>query len=163
MCSTLSNCTRYLHKTQPQLAKAVEDTTKLEEAIAKNSKVVSDFWKVVHAEEMAVTAKGTETAYMEAEAQKAQVALEAHMPVLEASMSAIQALTKQDITDLRNLLPTPPERILRLMEAICVLKDIKPTNEEIKSQFDPDLQWFVAFDKNQVTSVCTEPVESPHI
>jgi hypothetical protein len=143
------------NRLQPQLTKAMEDTTKLEEAIAKNSKVVSDFWKVVHAEEMAVTAKGTETAYLEAEAQKAQGALDAHLPVLGAALSAVLTLTKQDIADLHSLLPTSPDRILRVMEALCVLKDIKPSIDEIKNHFNPDLEWFSAFDKNQISIVCS--------
>lgn len=142
------------HCAQPQLTKATEDTSKLEEAIAKNSKVVSDFWKVVHAEEMAVTAKGTEAAYLEAEAQKAQSALDAHLPVLDAALSAVQGLTKQDLAELHSLLPSPPERILRVFEALCILKDTKPSSDEIRNQFDLDLGWFSSFDKSQLNTVC---------
>jgi hypothetical protein len=133
----------------------MEDTTKLEDAIAKNSKVVSDFWKVVHAEEMAVSVKGTETAYLEAEAQKAQDALDAHLPVLSSTLLATQALTKQEIAELRMLVPAPPDRVARVMEAICVLKDIKPTSEDVKHLLqEPDIDWFSAFAKNQIPVVC---------
>lgn len=145
----------FIYFVQPQLAKAVEDTTKLEEAIAKNSKVVSDFWKVVHAEEMAVSAKGSETAYLEAEAQKAQEALDAHVPVVAAALAAVRALSKPELLEFRALLPIPPDRILRVLEAICLLKDIKPSQEEIKRLLldPPELDWFANFDKNQISVV----------
>lgn len=127
---------------------------KLEEAIAKNSKIVSDFWKVVHAEEMAVSVKGTETAYLEAEAQKAQDTLDALVPVLSASLASVQALTKQEMMELRSLLPSLPDRIMQVMEALCILNEVKPSMEEIKrivNELEPN--WFSEFDKNQIPVV----------
>lgn len=129
---------------------------KLEEAIAKNSKIVSDFWKVVHAEEMAVSVKGTETAYLEADAQKAQDSLDSLAPILAASLVAVQSLTKQEMGELRALLPSPPDRIVRLVEAFCILKELKPSADETKrvlTEIEPS--WFSEIDVNQISSVRT--------
>lgn len=104
---------------------------------------------------MAVSVKGTETAYLEAEAQKALEALEGVAGVVAQAVAAVQELSKQDLQDLRALLPSPPDRILRVLEAICILKDIKPSPDDIKRLLlDPDLEWFAAFDKNQISPVC---------
>ncbi len=109
---------------------------------------------MVHAEEMAVSVIGTEAAYLEAEAKKAQEALEAHIPVLAAALGAVRALAKPEILELRTLLPTPPDRVLRVVESILVLKDAKTSLDEIKRfLLDPDIEWFSNFDKNQISMV----------
>lgn len=64
-----------------------------------------------------------------AEAQGIKDECEAHMkaaqPALDAALSALETLTNNDITNVKSM-KNPPLAVKLVMEAICIIKEIKP-------------------------------------
>lgn len=53
----MENTRAELSTLKPLLQKVTDDTKRLEEAIAKNTKIVEDYWKMVQEDELGVTTK----------------------------------------------------------------------------------------------------------
>ncbi|KAI9190103.1 hypothetical protein H9P43_001536 [Blastocladiella emersonii ATCC 22665] len=107
---------------QPQLIKTSEETTAMLEKIAKESKEVQAKKEVVAEDEAVASKKAGEATAMknECEADLAEA-----LPLLNAALAALDTLKKQDI-DLVKAMKNPPDGVKLVMEAVCVMKDIKP-------------------------------------
>ncbi|CAH1130366.1 unnamed protein product [Ceutorhynchus assimilis] len=111
-----------LEALQPQLVVAqakVEDTMKIVEAETAEAAEVE---KIVMIDEEAANeqAKAAQAIKDECEANMAEA-----MPILNAALAALNTLTPADITIVKTM-KNPPKGVKLVMEAVCILKDIKP-------------------------------------
>ncbi|KAJ3048328.1 Dynein heavy chain 7, axonemal, partial [Rhizophlyctis rosea] len=111
-----------LGEMQPQLIKTKEETDAIMIQIEKESKEVEATKVVVQADEEVASKKAAEaTAIKEdCEAQLAEA-----IPALEAAVQALDTLKPADITVLKSM-KSPPAGVKLVMEAVCVMKDVKP-------------------------------------
>ncbi|ERL86097.1 hypothetical protein D910_03511 [Dendroctonus ponderosae] len=111
-----------LEALQPQLVVAqakVEETMKIVEA---ESAEAAEVEKTVMIDEEAANeqAKAAQAIKDECEANMAVA-----MPILNAALAALNTLTPADITIVKTM-KNPPKGVKVVMEAVCILKDIKP-------------------------------------
>ena len=118
----VENTKTELQTLKPLLQKVTDDCKKLEEAIVKNTKTVEEFFRAVREEEVAVNAKNSENQQLAEEAKKAQEEFDKVVPALNAAIAGLRSLNKNDINELKLFLPNPPERIQKVLEAVCILK-----------------------------------------
>lgn len=107
---------------EPQLAiaaKKVAETVRIVEAEKKEAEIVA---KVVSAEEKIT---GEQASAAEAIADDCNARLEQALPILNSAMAALNTLTPQDITIVKTM-KSPPAGIKLVMEAVLILKDVKP-------------------------------------
>lgn len=64
-------------------------------------------------------------------AKIAQADLDEAMPALEEALSALDALSKKDISEMKSY-TKPPPKVMMVMEAVCVLKGVNPDWTESK-------------------------------
>ncbi|VDM31966.1 unnamed protein product [Hydatigera taeniaeformis] len=107
---------------QPQLEKAIEASKVTMEEIARDSKVAEETTAIVQREEEAAERKTAECAEIRDDAQRD---LDEALPALYASLDAVKSLNKNDITEVRAMM-RPPEGVRLVMEAVCIMKDVKP-------------------------------------
>ncbi|KAJ3084466.1 Dynein heavy chain 7, axonemal [Rhizoclosmatium hyalinum] len=107
---------------QPQLKKTSEETSEMLVKIAKESVEVEATRSVVAAEEAVASAKAAESTAIKTDCE---ADLATAIPLLNAALSALDTLKKQDI-DLVKSMKNPPDGVKLVMEAVCVMKDIKP-------------------------------------
>lgn len=107
---------------QPELIKTQEETDKIMVQIEKESKEVQATKTVVQADEEVASKKAGEATAIkvDCEAQLAEA-----IPALNAALSALNTLKPADITVLKSM-KSPPSGVKLVMEAICVMKDVKP-------------------------------------
>ncbi|KAK2532645.1 Dnah7 [Columba livia] len=111
-----------LEALQPQLREASKEVDEMVAVIEKESLEVAKTEQVVKADEavaneQAMAAKAIKD---ECDADLAQA-----MPCLESALAALDTLTTQDITVVKSM-KSPPAGVKLVMEAICILKGIKP-------------------------------------
>ncbi|KAH9642760.1 hypothetical protein HF086_010413, partial [Spodoptera exigua] len=108
-----------------QLAIAAKSVEALQQALEVLQPKLATAAKAV-AETTAVVEKEKEGA-QEAQAIKDEcdADLAEAMPILNAALAALDTLTPQDITFIKTM-KSPPRGIRIVMEAICILKDVKP-------------------------------------
>ncbi|KAJ1555349.1 Dynein heavy chain 7, axonemal [Nowakowskiella sp. JEL0078] len=111
-----------LSNLQPQLKKTSEETSDMLIRIEKESVEVEATRTVVAADEAVASEKAEQASAMkrECEADLAEA-----LPLLNAALSALDTLKKNDI-DLVKSMKNPPDGVKLVMEAVCVMKDIKP-------------------------------------
>ncbi|RDD45105.1 Dynein heavy chain 7, axonemal, partial [Trichoplax sp. H2] len=111
-----------LENLQPQLKQASKEVDDIMVVIEAESIEVSKTEKIVKGDEAIANeqAKAAKAIKDECDADLAEA-----MPVLEAALSALNTLTQQDITFIKTML-NPPQGIKLVMEAICILKGVKP-------------------------------------
>ncbi|XP_026109897.1 LOW QUALITY PROTEIN: dynein heavy chain 7, axonemal-like [Carassius auratus] len=111
-----------LEALQPQLRVASKEVEEMMVVIQRESLEVSKTEKVVRVDE----AEANEQA-MAAKAIKDEcdADLAVAVPILEAALAALNTLTTQDITLVKSM-KNPPAGVKLVMEAICILKGIKP-------------------------------------
>jgi dynein heavy chain len=111
-----------LGELQPQLIKTSEETDKIMIQIEKESKEVMETKKVVQADEEVAskTADNARGMKLECEAGLAEA-----IPALESALAALDTLKSSDITVLKSM-KSPPPGVKLVMEAICIMKDVKP-------------------------------------
>uniref|UniRef100_A0A671S7I2 AAA+ ATPase domain-containing protein n=1 Tax=Sinocyclocheilus anshuiensis TaxID=1608454 RepID=A0A671S7I2_9TELE len=111
-----------LEALQPQLRVASKEVEEMMVVIQRESVEVSKTEKVVRVDE----AEANEQA-MAAKAIKDEcdADLAVAVPILEAALAALNTLTTQDITLVKSM-KNPPAGVKLVMEAICILKGIKP-------------------------------------
>jgi dynein heavy chain len=137
-----------LEQLGPELKVKAADTEALMIKIAKDQETADGVRKVVSEEETIVREKATAT---EAFATEAQKDLDEALPALNAAYKALDALDKKDIAELK-VFSKPPELVLMVLEAICVLFKVKPDWESSKkllgdAQFMKKLQ---EYDKDNI-------------
>uniref|UniRef100_A0A7N6BSG9 EF-hand domain-containing protein n=1 Tax=Anabas testudineus TaxID=64144 RepID=A0A7N6BSG9_ANATE len=111
-----------LEALQPQLLVASKEVDEMMVVIERESVEVAETEKVVKEDEavangQAMAAKAIKD---ECDADLAEA-----MPILESALSALNTLTTQDITVVKSM-KSPPTAVKLVMEAICILKGIKP-------------------------------------
>ncbi|XP_033990468.1 LOW QUALITY PROTEIN: dynein heavy chain 7, axonemal [Trematomus bernacchii] len=111
-----------LEALQPQLLVASKEVDEMMVVIEHESVEVAETEKVVKVDEAVANEQA-----MAAKAIKDEcdADLEEAMPILESALSALNTLTNQDITVVKSM-KSPPPAVKLVMEAICILKGIKP-------------------------------------
>ncbi|GFH10423.1 flagellar inner arm dynein heavy chain, partial [Haematococcus lacustris] len=66
-----------------------------------------------------------EAAKVQAIKDECQADLAEAMPLLEAALKALDTLTKNDITEVKGM-KSPPAGVKLVLEAVCIMKGIKP-------------------------------------
>ncbi|TRY59872.1 hypothetical protein DNTS_035283 [Danionella cerebrum] len=107
---------------RPQLEEAAKDTVITMEKIKEDTVVAEETRVAVQAEE----AKATEKARVaQAIADDAQKDLNEALPALDAALASLQSLKKNDVVEVRAM-QRPPPGVKLVIEAVCILKGIKP-------------------------------------
>ena len=111
-----------LGELQPQLIKTKQETDQIMVQIEKESKEVQATKTVVQADEEVASKKAAEAKAIkeDCESQLAEA-----IPALESAVQALDTLKPADITVLKSM-KSPPSGVKLVMEAVCVMKDIKP-------------------------------------
>ncbi|CAL8240697.1 unnamed protein product [Merluccius merluccius] len=111
-----------LEALQPQLRVASREVDELMVEMERESAEVAATEKVVKADEAVANeqAMGAKAIKDECDADLAIA-----MPILESALAALNTLTNQDITVVKSM-KSPPPAVKLVMEAICILKGIKP-------------------------------------
>ncbi|KAI9363382.1 dynein heavy chain and region D6 of dynein motor-domain-containing protein [Zopfochytrium polystomum] len=137
-----------LEQLGPELKQRAADVEILMVKIAKDQEMADSVRKVVSDEEATVREKATAT---EAIATEAQKDLDQALPALNAAYKALDALDKKDIAELK-VFTKPPDLVLMVMEAICILFKVKPDWENSKKILsDPQLmKKMTDYDKDNI-------------
>lgn len=111
-----------LEALQPQLQEAKKQVAEMMVVIEKDSKEVAAQEKIVKADEAVANkqAKDAQAIKDECDADLAEA-----IPILESALAALNTLTSQDITVVKTM-KSPPAGVKLVMEAICILKGVKP-------------------------------------
>ncbi|XP_044073688.1 dynein axonemal heavy chain 7 isoform X2 [Siniperca chuatsi] len=111
-----------LEALQPQLRVASKKVDEMMVVIEHESVEVAETEKVVKVDEAVANEQA-----MAAKAIKDEcdTDLAVAMPILESALAALNTLTTQDITVVKSM-KSPPPAVKLVMEAICILKGIKP-------------------------------------
>ncbi|XP_028312358.1 dynein heavy chain 12, axonemal [Gouania willdenowi] len=120
--SQVGQMQKKLEELQPKLEQSNIDTTKRMKEIEVESVEVEAKRKVVCADEEAATIKANEAQALKTECESD---LAEAIPALEAALSALDTLKPSDITILKSM-KSPPSGVKLVMEAVCVMKQIKP-------------------------------------
>ncbi|RXN34314.1 dynein heavy chain axonemal [Labeo rohita] len=111
-----------LEMMRPQLEEAAKDTVITMEKIKEDTVVAEETRVAVQAEE----AKATEKARVaQAIADDAQKDLNEALPALDAALASLKSLKKNDVVEVRAM-QRPPQGVKLVIEAVCILKGIKP-------------------------------------
>ncbi|KAI9202130.1 dynein heavy chain and region D6 of dynein motor-domain-containing protein [Polychytrium aggregatum] len=113
---------RDLGDLQPQLKRTSEETTEMLLKIQKESVEVEATKSTVAADEAVASAKAEEAQAIKNECENE---LAQALPLLNAALAALDTLKKSDI-DLVKAMKNPPDGVKLVMEAVCVMKDMKP-------------------------------------
>ncbi|XP_015609892.1 dynein heavy chain 7, axonemal isoform X2 [Cephus cinctus] len=107
---------------QPKLIVAAKDVERMLLNVQKENEEVSVIEQTVKKDEEAakLVAAGAEEIRAECNAD-----LELVMPILNAANTALNTLTPQDIQIVKSM-KNPPAGVKLVMEAVCILKDVKP-------------------------------------
>lgn len=106
---------------QPQLKKTSTETAEMLIKIETETKEAEETKRIVADEEAVASAKAEESNAMKMECESD---LAEALPLLNAALAALDTLKKSDI-DLVKSMKNPPDGVKLVMEAVCVMKDIK--------------------------------------
>ncbi|KAM4626185.1 dynein axonemal heavy chain 7 isoform 2-T2 [Discoglossus pictus] len=111
-----------LEALQPQLKVASREVDEMMVVIERESIEVAKTEKIVKADEAVanVQAMAAKAIKDECDSDLAQA-----LPILESALAALDTLTAQDITVVKSM-KSPPSGVKLVMEAICILKGVKP-------------------------------------
>jgi len=137
-----------LKELQPVLEESAQNTANLLVEVAADQKAADEV-KIVVEDEARKVAAATEEA--EAIRNDAQADLDEAMPTFHAAVRALRSLNKNDITEVKSF-AKPPALVMTVMEAVCVLKGMKPTWDDSKKVLsDPNfLSSLENFDKDNI-------------
>jgi len=108
---------------RPNLIKTVGETENLMSVVKKEKAEVVEPKKAIVDEEVAAAQKQGDAA--NAIKQECEEALGEAMPALEAALAALDTLKPADIKQVQSF-KNPPPMVKLVMEAVCVLLDVKP-------------------------------------
>ncbi|KAA3680725.1 dynein heavy chain, axonemal, partial [Paragonimus westermani] len=111
-----------LEELQPQLVEASLENESLLQVIATESVAVEEQRVKVKAEEEIVNQKADAS---KALSEECRADLAEAQPALEAALCALDTLKPSDITIVKSM-KNPPTGVKLVMEAVCVMRDIKP-------------------------------------
>ncbi|KAJ2994003.1 Dynein heavy chain 7, axonemal [Globomyces sp. JEL0801] len=107
---------------QPQLIKTQGETDKIMIQIESESKDILVTKSIVSVDEAIATKKAGEAKAIKDDCEEQ---LAEAIPALNAAVQALDTLKPADITVLKNF-KSPPAAVKLVMEAVCVMKDVKP-------------------------------------
>ncbi|KAI9354083.1 dynein heavy chain and region D6 of dynein motor-domain-containing protein [Zopfochytrium polystomum] len=112
-----------LHALQPQLIETQKETDQIMQVISRESVEVEKKRAMVKVDEAVANKKASEAKAMkdECEADLAEA-----IPALESALEALDTLKPADITVVKSM-KNPPGAVKLVMEAICIMKGIKPS------------------------------------
>jgi dynein heavy chain len=141
----------------PELRQKASDVETLMVKIAKDQETADGVRKFVSEEEAQVKEKALQT---EAIASEAQKDLDEALPALQAAYKSLDALEKKDIAEMKAF-SKPPELVMIVMEAVCILFKVKPDWENSKKLLsDPQfLRKMTDFDKDNVPDSVTKKLK----
>ncbi|TPX32092.1 hypothetical protein SmJEL517_g04759 [Synchytrium microbalum] len=108
---------------QPQLIVTSKQTEEMLVVIQRESVEVEKKREIVSADEAVANKKVTA---VQAIKDDCESQLSEALPALESAMEALNTLKPQDITLIKSM-KNPPAAVKLVMEAICIMKDVKPT------------------------------------
>lgn len=111
-----------LKNLQPQLVEASKRVDEIMVVIERDSIEVAKVEKVVRADEAVANEQASKAQKIRDECD---AELSEALPALNAALAALDTLTQQDITIVKTM-SNPPYAIKLVMEAVCVLRSIKP-------------------------------------
>ncbi|GLV39946.1 Dynein heavy chain at 36C [Carabus blaptoides fortunei] len=161
-----------LQSLKPALEVAAKEAEVMIEQIAKDTLVAEETKAVVEKEEAEANKMKVETELIAEDAQKD---LDEAMPALLAAEQSLKSLNKNDITEVRAM-KRPPMGVIFVIEAICIVKDIKPNKvpglkfgEKLLDYWEPGrslmsdpgqfLQSLMNFDKESITETMIKSLE----
>lgn len=112
---------KMLIKLRPEIDQKEEDTQKLMITLEKEQKAAAETEKVFQVEAATSQKLFDEVATMK---QDCEADLEKAMPIYRSALSALNTLKKGDIIEMKSY-PKPPEEIVMLMGAVCLLMGTK--------------------------------------
>ena len=127
-----------LEALKPQLIKTVGEVEVLMAQIAKEKTEVVEPKKIIAQQEEAVAAEGAAKA--KAVKDECEGMLAEAMPILNDAISALDTLKPADINYVKGL-KNPPAAIKLVMEAVCVILDVKPAKAKDDSGKSIDDYW----------------------
>ncbi|KAJ3337634.1 hypothetical protein HDU93_000777, partial [Gonapodya sp. JEL0774] len=111
-----------LEAMQPMLLQTSQEVDFTMKKIAVDKVKAEEIREHVAKEEIQASKKAEET---KAIADDAKKDLDEALPALDAALESLNSLTKNDITEIRSM-QRPPEGVKLVMEAVCIMKGIKP-------------------------------------
>ncbi|KAF7658906.1 hypothetical protein LDENG_00006200 [Lucifuga dentata] len=107
---------------RPLLEEASKETETTLENIKTETVVAEQTRTAVQAEEAKASEKAS---FAAAIAEDAQRDLDEALPALEAALTSLNSLNKNDITEVR-VMQRPPQGVKLVIEAVCIMRGIKP-------------------------------------
>jgi dynein heavy chain, axonemal len=135
-------------KLQPTLLRAGQETAELIETVTKDKTAASVVQKTVEEEAAKVNLATKEANAMKDDAQKD---LDEALPAFASALKALDSLDKKDITEIKSF-SKPPDMVMTVMEAVCILKGLKPTWEDSKKLLNDSnfLSSLASYDKDNI-------------
>ncbi|XP_030213444.1 dynein heavy chain 1, axonemal [Gadus morhua] len=106
----------------PLLEEAARDTEATMQQIKEDTVVAEETRTAVQAEEAKALEKARVAGAIAADAQKD---LDEALPALDAALTSLKSLNKNDVTEVRAM-QRPPHGVRLVVEAVCIMKGIKP-------------------------------------
>ncbi|XP_023309976.1 dynein heavy chain 1, axonemal-like [Anoplophora glabripennis] len=161
-----------LTEMKPALEVAAKEAEIMIVKIAADTAVAEETKAIVEKEEFEASKKAMETQTI---AEDAQRDLDEAMPALMAAEASLKSLNKNDITEVRSM-KRPPAGVVYVIEAICIVKNIKPNKvpgirpgEKILDYWEPGrnmladpgafLTSLMNFDKDSITEEMIEKLK----
>ncbi|TPX33936.1 hypothetical protein SeMB42_g07413 [Synchytrium endobioticum] len=120
--SQVAVMSKELNDLQPQLIKTSKETEDMLQVIQRESVAVEQKREIVKADEAVANQKVSE---VQAIKDDCESQLSEALPALESALEALNTLKPQDITMIKSM-KNPPAAVKLVMEAICIMKDVKP-------------------------------------
>ncbi|KAJ3215607.1 Dynein heavy chain 6, axonemal [Dinochytrium kinnereticum] len=143
-----------LEQLGPELKTKAADVETLMVKIAKDQEMADGVRKVVSEEEAVVREQAKATEAIAAEAQRD---LDEALPALQAAYKSLETLDKKDIAELK-VFTKPPDLVLMVMEAVCILFKVKPDWDNSKKLLsDPQfMRKMTEYDKDNIPESITK-------
>eukprot|EP00741_Cyanophora_paradoxa_P024436 tig00022075_g23593.t1 len=146
-----------LKELQPVLEESAQATANLLVEVAADQKAADEVKANVEEETVKVAA-ATEEA--EAIRSDAQADLDEALPAFYSAVKALKSLNKNDITEVKSF-AKPPPLVMTVMEAVCILKGVKPTWDESKKLLSDTnfLQSLENYDKDNISEAIVQKLK----
>jgi dynein heavy chain len=152
-----------LHECNKLVADMEQTLTELAPILKEKSEATAELLKVVavdqaEAEKLAIVVNKEADAAKKTAAEvkiikdDAQADLDKALPALQSAVDALNSLNKGDITEIKSF-AKPPPLVQTTMEAVCILKGVKPDWDSAKKLLSDGnfLQSLMDFDKDNIS------------
>lgn len=160
---------------QPKIMEATKEVTNIIQQVEKENQEMSKLKQLIKKDEDTVQKTGKELQQIKDECDSY---MEAARPALNDALAALNALTPNDITNLKSM-KNPPKPVKLVMEAICVIKDAKPekildsvTGKTIEDYWPISkkilndmkfLDYLINFDKDNISSKIMKVINEKYL